>query len=601
MSINASSDQDGSPADADACAVTEVSPDGCGSAARLVDAPQLPADNEIPVAIVPAAGAKFGRFELISLLGSGGFGDVWKCWDTSLDRHVALKFAKAGTSVADHGFSLRDEARKVSKLSHPGVVHIYDVVEAGSQFAIVSELIDGQTLAERLKSGALSFRECAAVIRDVAAGLQHAHQHDLVHRDVKPSNILLRRNGTAALTDFGLAASEVQFENMRRGTSGTLRFMSPEQARGDTHLLDNRSDIFCLGIVLFHALTLKFPFPDSRNQNSYRQSVATRNAKSLRVVDASIPKALDQICSRCLAFNPVDRYRTAQDLADDLDSFLASEPAAQVSPAPRSRQWTGIVAAALILVIAVTAAILRFSTVGESAVAATSAPDAPTSETAASNGSPEVASTSLPTPSGRISLALPPKIFAWPYSDSRGVPQHSPETQTWSVRSESTRFIAVCGETHVRQLTIDMELHLKNWTGAAGVVWGLRQNSDKVESVEYLCYGAEFSRTTPELNPSLTISEFTLRPLDAQEMSISEVREISETPIALPTTDWVKLSLAIEPGRLQPRFNGMNLPEPQDVLRPVATWLPNESVEIGITGMGAMVAFRNLSVNPQIP
>jgi hypothetical protein len=146
-----------------------------------------------------------------------------------------------------------------------------------------------------------------------------------------------------------------------------------------------------------------------------------------------------------------------------------------------------------------------------------------------------------------------------------------------------------------------LELHLESWTGAVGVVWGLRQNSDKVESVEYLCYGAEFSRTTPELNPSLTISEFTLRPLDAQEMSISEVREISETPIALPTTDWVKLSLAIEPGRLQPRFNGMNLPEPQDVLRPVATWLPNESVEIGITGMGAMVAFRNLSVNPQIP
>lgn len=601
MSIKASSDQDGSPADADACAVTEVSPDGCGSAASLVDAAQLPADNEIPVAIVPAAGAKFGRFELISLLGSGGFGDVWKCWDTSLDRHVALKFAKAGTSVAYHGFSLRDEARKVSKLSHPGVVHIYDVVEAGSQFAIVSEWIDGQTLAERLKSGALSFRECAAVIRDVAAGLQYAHQHDLVHRDVKPSNILLRRNGTAALTDFGLAASEVQFENMRRGTSGTLRFMSPEQARGDTHLLDNRSDIFCLGIVLFHALTLKFPFPDSRNQNSYRQSVATRNAKSLRVVDASMPKVLDQICARCLAFNPVDRYRTSQDLVDDLESFLASEPTTHVPPAPRSRPWTGFVAAALILVIAVSAAILRSFTVDQSAVAATSASDAPASTAAGAGGSPEVSTAGSSAPFGPISLAGSPKIFAWPYSDSRGVPQHSPETQTWSVRSQTTRFIAVCGETHARQLKIELELHLESWTGAVGVVWGLRQNSDKVESVEYLCYGAEFSRTTPELNPSLTISEFTLRPLDAQEMSISEVREISETPIALPTTDWVKLSLAIEPGRLQPRFNGMNLPEPQDVLRPVATWLPNESVEIGITGMGAMVAFRNLSVNPQIP
>ncbi|MFM7040499.1 MAG: serine/threonine-protein kinase [Planctomycetaceae bacterium] len=593
MSSKASPDQDGSPVSADVSAATEIGVDAGASAVGVIDAVRLPPDSEKPVTIVPAAGVKFGRFELISVLGCGGFGEVWKCWDTSLDRHVALKFAKAGVSAGDPGFSLRDEARKVSKLSHPGIVHIYDVVEAGSQFAIVSELIDGQTLAQRLKSGALSFRECAAVIRDVAAGLQHAHQQDLVHRDVKPSNILLRRNGTAALTDFGLAASEVQFENLRRGTSGTLKFMSPEQARGDTHLLDNRSDIFCLGIVLFHALTLKFPFPESRNQNSYRQSIATRNAKSLRVVDASIPKVLDQICSRCLAFNPVDRYRTAQDLADDLESFLASEPETQVSTAPHSTPKGGLVAVALILVIAVTAAVLHLRPAGESAVGGTSNPDAP----AAPGDAPEVDRPGLPAPPGAISLTLPPKIFAWPYSDSRGVPQHSPETQTWSVRSETTRFIAVCGELQARQLRIDLDVLLENWTGAAGVIWGLRKNADNVESVEYLCYGAEFSRTTPELDPTLTISEFTLQPLDAQEMIISHVREIRELSIAPPTTDWVKLSFDIRPGRLQPKFNGVDLPEPIDVVRPASTWLPNESFEIGVTGMGAKVAFRNLSVN----
>lgn len=253
----------------------------------------LAATNQRPV----SAGGHVDRFEICSPLGKGSFGEVWKCRDPLLNRFVAIKFAKPLPGALPGGFGLVDEARKVSQLSHPGIVHIYDVIESGQQVAIVSELIDGQTLKDRLAAGPISIREVISIIRDVAAGLQHAHQNDLVHRDVKPSNILLRKHGSAALTDFGLAASEVQFEHMQDGSSGTLMFMSPEQARGDIHLLDNRSDIFCLGIVLFHCLTGRFPYPTASDKQKYRKSIATRNARPLRAVDRQLPKTLDQICA----------------------------------------------------------------------------------------------------------------------------------------------------------------------------------------------------------------------------------------------------------------------------------------------------------------
>jgi serine/threonine protein kinase len=530
------------------------------------------------------AGAHVDRFELCALLGKGGFGEVWKCRDPLLDRFVAIKFSRRTTSPSGPAGGLVDEARKVSRLSHPGIVHIYDVLETADGVAIVSELIDGQTLKERLASDRILIREVVSIVRDIAAGLQHAHQHDLVHRDVKPSNILIRRSGSAALTDFGLAASENQFEQMRDPSSGTLYFMSPEQARGDITLLDNRSDIFCLGIVLFHSLTGRYPYPSASDKRTYMRNVATRNAKSLRAVDSQLPKALDQICARCLALDPRERYRTAQDLVDDLDAFLNTEsgPLPSASSPQRSRLTVPVgVFAATLAVIATLAGIRLFSSLNS--------PSASQTETASS---PELKI-------NEVNLVRYPQIFAWPYSNDRGTPQHSPETQTFSVASPTSRLVAVCGQTDRPELNLQVQFKLNNWTGAAGLFWGLRQNPDSPAAIEYLCYAVEFLRTSPESKPVVCVSELTLKPLDHREMQIPRRREIAHVDVSIPTELWATLKVSVHPEQLTVALENEEICTPVDPMHPEKSWLPqmtgqHDPTSAGVLGQSAMVAFRRL-------
>lgn len=553
----------------------------------------LAATNLRPV----SAGGHVDRFEICSPLGKGSFGEVWKCRDPLLNRFVAIKFAKPIPGALPGGFGLVDEARKVSQLSHPGIVHIYDVIESGQQVAIVSELIDGQTLKDRLAAGPISIREVISIIRDVAAGLQHAHQHDLVHRDVKPSNILLRKNGSAALTDFGLAASEVQFEHMQDGSSGTLMFMSPEQARGDIHLLDNRSDIFCLGIVLFHCLTGRFPYPPAADKQKYRRSIATRNARPLRAIDHQLPKALDHICGRCMALDPRDRYRTAQDLIDDLEAFLTSETAPLPSVPTLPRRGILVAAVAVAVLTVAVWSLLRLNSADRTPTVTTIAPFTGASGPATSSSSDRQAPNAKKL--NELSLLQPPEIFAWPFSDSRGVPQHSPETQTWSVRSERTRFIAVCGEidSSVRELNLQVEINLREWMGGAGLMWGLRRNGERNEPTEYLCYTAEFLRSAPESLPVICVSELTIKPIDSRDKEVPFRREISKVEVSPPAYNaWSKLELRIKPAACDIYFTDKYVCSPKDLQHPEKSWLPEiqSPTGAGVTGRGAMVAFRRL-------
>lgn len=560
-----------------------------------------------PTGSLPAAagglsaspGGHIDRFEICSLLGKGSFGEVWKCRDPLLNRFVAIKFAKPNLAARPSGMGLFEEARKVSQLSHPGIVHIYDVINSGPQIAIVSELIDGQTLRDRLAAGPISIREVISIVRDIAAGLQHAHQHDLVHRDVKPSNILLRKNGSAALTDFGLAASEMQFEHMRDGSSGTLMFMSPEQARGDIHLLDNRSDIFCLGIVLFHCLTGRYPYPSASDKQKYRRSIATRNARPLRSIDSQLPKTLDHICARCMALDPRDRYRTAQDLVDDLEAFLASETAQlpSVPSKPRHR--------ILVLAMAVSGLAIAAFAALRSPPADRSRADKSTAVSAAAASSAGSATTSPPiAPITRklneVNLLQPPEIFAWPFSDSRGIPQHSPEAQTWSVRSDSTRFLAVCGEidNSIKELNLQVEFNLRDWMGRAGLMWGLRQNTEEALRKEYLCYVAEVQRFADETQPSISVSEVTVVPVDAVDKTISYTREITRVRFNFPDPlkPWSALKVLVKSSQMQVIVDETSVCDLIDILHPEKQWLPPGTTQVGITGEGAMVAFRRLQM-----
>ncbi len=275
----------------------------------------------------PAPGSRLperiGRYRIERLLGQGGFGSVYLARDEQLNRPVAVKVPHADRVpyVREAGLYLT-EARTVAGLEHPHIVPVYDV--GGSSefpFFVVSKYIDGTDLARRLKRSRLSHREAAEIVAIVADVLEYAHKRGVVHRDIKPSNILLDAAGTAYVADFGLALRE---ENLGHGPhyAGTPAYMSPEQASGEGHRVDGRSDIFSLGIVLFELLAGRPPFRGSSAIETLAQ-IAAKEPPAPRQIDETIPPELERICLKALSKCAADRYATAGDFANDLRHSLS--------------------------------------------------------------------------------------------------------------------------------------------------------------------------------------------------------------------------------------------------------------------------------------
>jgi WD40 repeat protein/tRNA A-37 threonylcarbamoyl transferase component Bud32 len=353
-------------------ALTDLTCSACGSHFSLVDQSQA-------TRMAPPL-SKMGRFELIERLGVGGFGSVWKARDKELDRTVALKIPRNGAMTAEEQEKFFREARAAAQLQHPNIVSVHEVGRDGENVYIVSDFVRGVTLGDWLTGQQLTNREAAELCAKIADALHHAHEQGVVHRDLKPANIMMDYDGEPHLMDFGLARREAGEVTMTTDGQvlGTPAYMSPEQAEGEAHRADRRSDVYSLGVILFQLLTGELPFRG--NARMLIKQVVHDDPPSPRKLNANISKDLETITLKCLEKDPTRRFSTAQDLSHELNRFLSGEPihSRPISRAARAWRWcqrrpvtAGLSAAVAVLVsfVAVTGPVvaMRQSRLAEAA------------------------------------------------------------------------------------------------------------------------------------------------------------------------------------------------------------------------------------------
>jgi TolB-like protein/Tfp pilus assembly protein PilF len=300
-------------------------------------------------------GKVVSRYKILRKLGEGGMGSVYLAHDTQLDRQVALKFlTRRVTPDSPSMVRFRREARAVAGLNHPSIIDIYEIGDDDGVPFIAMPYIEGDILSDLLTRGPLPVERCVEIVRQICAGLARAHAAGIVHRDVKPGNVLIDLNGRVKILDFGLAKMETEVQvTADQSLLGTVGYMSPEQARGEE--VDARSDIFSLGCVFYEMLAGHRAFRGDRAAGVL-YAIEHVEPRRIRDSNSAVPAALERVVTRMLAKNPARRYASVEEVVADLPRGPASDSLVSSVHAPPAtkrtkRRATPVVVAALLLVL----------------------------------------------------------------------------------------------------------------------------------------------------------------------------------------------------------------------------------------------------------
>lgn len=338
----------------------EPAPANEGVRSAEATSPYLGGPPDVPSTVVPPPPlGRLGRFELREVLGEGGFGRVYRAFDASLDRQVAVKVPLLPPDQPALLERFRREARSAARLRHPNIVAVFEIGQVGDQFYIVSEFVTGDPLSARVSAERPSLRRAVEWVRSLALALHYAHEEGIVHRDVKPSNIMIDTRGRPQLMDFGLAKQLADTSSEQRcggrdlpavgpsGTDagltvdgtilGTPAYMSPEQARGDLRAVGPHSDQYSLGVVCYELLTGQRPFRGSRADVLQDVANPALDPMPPHAINGDIPPDLGAICQRAMAKREDGRYSTMADFAIDLQRWLNGEPVSVRDPSTAER------------------------------------------------------------------------------------------------------------------------------------------------------------------------------------------------------------------------------------------------------------------------
>jgi serine/threonine protein kinase len=398
-------------------------------------------------------GKTVGQYQIVAELGRGGMAVVYKAWQPSLERFVALKVLPAYFQHEPEFLArFHREAKAAARLSHPNIIVIHDIGEAGGVHYIAMEYVDGGSLRERLTGGRLSLSEAERVLSQVASALDYAHSHGLVHRDIKPANILFTASGEAKVTDFGIAQASDGTRLTRTGAlMGTPEYMAPEQAEGRP--VDHRTDLYALGVVLYQMLTGQAPFR-ATTPHATLHAVIYEPPPPPHTLNPELPHAVEKVVLKAIAKQPEQRFRRGSEMVAALRAAAAGRAPKVAIPVPRPAQrrsplvWIlGGIAAALVLILGGLALLLRSSggtaipTPATTQVAWQTPTTAPTAQPPTATLIPpasEVAPTGTPppstptppaptdTPPAPTATALPPTATPPPPTDTPLPPTDTP-------------------------------------------------------------------------------------------------------------------------------------------------------------------------------